>query len=162
MAEEQPRFLPCCFDVELGISSRKKAKLSSNYDHCIICQKPKGIIHNVTKESLSKLQRAAEAWKDEVEERLHVDLFSENFLELHRPKWHPACRNKYLLRSSYERAEKNRTIKEQEHAVFEGDEKSESGFDVCTRSMVSSYDSKSQCVICCKKYFVSKRPYSKI
>ena len=94
-------------DLQLQ-SRRTQSKVATDFTSCNICQKSGGKLHNVPNASLSTLKRAMDARQDDIWRRLSALLDSEHFLTKKSPKWHPRCRNSYLLKSSYELAEKKR------------------------------------------------------
>jgi len=111
MADEAEQPSTSSVDVELCAPVAKKAKqaaITIDYNCCVICQKSNAVLHNIREPSVIQLRLATEARQDDVSHRLGMDLHKETFSDDHNPKWHPSCRNKYLLKSTYERIRNKR------------------------------------------------------
>lgn len=158
-SESKPKATTSLGDLQLG-PSYSKDPAQTDFTCCIICQSDSGKQHNVTKQSIVTLKTATNARQDEVWERLSADLESETFIEDNKPKWHPKCRNIYLLKSSYERAEKKRTDGSRNQSMITEDRITPRESSQTRRSMFPKFDSKTQCVICCKTYHDHKKPTS--
>ncbi len=90
-----------------SLSKRQKTS-GIDYSKCILCQKhDQDTLYNVTQNSVVTLKNAAEARQDVIAFRLLSDLHSDGFLSF-RPMWHSQCRNRYLLKKSYELVDQKR------------------------------------------------------
>ncbi len=103
------------------------------------------------------MKNAAEARQDVIAFRLMSDLHSDGFLSF-RPMWHSQCRNRYLLKKSYELVAQKRLT-----SFSATSAESDPGPSKITRSCIDPFQKKTMCVICEKVYgHVGKKPTSKV
>ena len=145
-------------DLQLH-STVKNLHVDTDFTSCIICQKGTGKLYNVTPASLPSLKRAMCARQATVSERLSAIIHTEMFLQDNEPKWHPRCRNTYLLKSSYELAKRkrNEALKSKQSS---GNEDNQFHNSMTKCSMSPQFDSKKHCIICCRTYPKGKKPTS--
>ena len=136
-----------------------KRKCTIDYNKCVICQEHTGKLNNIQKESWEKLKVASEARQDKAGLLLQEDIHNDFWLEERKPLWHAQCRNWYILQKSYTLAKKKRL-----GSVSDNAQMAEPGPSVSrtTRSSTDTYQPKSNCIICNKRWQKGKEPSRKI
>lgn len=145
----------CDHDLSLPGAKRLKGQIT-DFAKCIICQKKSGKTYKVSSAALETLKTAANARQDNVFDRLCDFLDSNSFLQDKSPLWHPECRNKYLLKKSYERIENQRlSLVTSASPSFEYNRQIPvPDIPMLTerRSLTPKYNRRLHCVVCCKLY----------
>ena len=125
----------------------------------MICQEHAGKLFKIQKESWDKLKVASEARQDKAGLLLLEDNNNDSWLDEKKLLWHAGSRNWYTLEKSYPLAKKKRlgSVSDNTQIAEHGPSLSRS-----TRSSTDTYQPKSNCIICNKRWHKGKGPSSKI
>lgn len=95
--------------VSLDPPKRRRQTVSVDYTRCMICQdSSEKELMNIQTTCVPKLRDTMNALQDQTYSGLKDDINNETWITDKTPKWHPKCRNWYILKKSYKLAEKKR------------------------------------------------------